>query len=60
MTRISIINLEYKVELKLACCVDSILAQTFIDFDMILVDDGSLDRNGVILDRIARIAKRRF
>lgn len=41
---ISIIVPVYKVEKYLDRCVRSILAQTFTDFELILVDDGSPDR----------------
>ena len=40
---ISIIVPVYKVETYLNECIDSILAQTFTDFELILVDDGSPD-----------------
>ena len=40
---ISIIVPVYKVEKYLNECIDSILAQTFKDFELILVDDGSPD-----------------
>ncbi len=40
----------YKVEEYLKRCVDSILAQTFTDFEVILVDDGSPDRCPEICD----------
>lgn len=54
MSRISIIVPVYKVEPYLRRCVDSILAQTFKDFELILVDDGSPDRCGEICDEYAR------
>ena len=41
MPEISVIVPVYKVQQYLQQCVDSILAQTFEDFDLILVDDGS-------------------
>ena len=41
----------YKVEAYLPRCVDSILAQSFPDFEVILVDDGSPDRCGELCDR---------
>lgn len=44
MSEISIIVPVYKVERYLDRCVRSILAQTFTDFELILVDDGSPDR----------------
>ena len=40
---ISIIVPVYQVEKYLNECIDSILAQTFTDFELILVDDGSPD-----------------
>ena len=43
---LSIIVPVYKVENYLSRCVDSILAQTVSDFELILVDDGSPDRCG--------------
>lgn len=44
MPEISIIVPVYKVEQYLDRCVNSILNQTFTDFELILVDDGSPDR----------------
>ena len=43
MPKISVIVPVYKVEQYLDRCVESILAQTFTDFELILVDDGSPD-----------------
>ena len=40
---ISVIVPVYNVAPYLAACLDSILAQTFCDFELILVDDGSTD-----------------
>ena len=53
MARISIIVPVYKVEKYIHRCVDSILNQTFRDFELILVDDGSPDSCGVICDEYA-------
>lgn len=50
MAQISVIVPIYKVEQYLRPCVDSILAQTFTDFELILVDDGSPDNCGAICD----------
>ncbi len=47
---ISIIVPVYRVEAYLGKCIDSILAQTMRDFELILVDDGSPDRCGAICD----------
>lgn len=50
MPKISVIVPIYKVEKYLCRCVDSILNQTFTDFELILVDDGSPDNCGKICD----------
>lgn len=50
---ISIIVPVYRVEPYLRRCVDSILGQTFQDFELILVDDGSPDKCGDICDEYA-------
>lgn len=53
MPQISVIVPVYNVEKYISRCIDSILAQTFSDFELILVDDGSPDRCGVICDEYA-------
>lgn len=53
MPNISVIVPVYKVEAYLRCCVDSILAQSYQDFELILVDDGSPDNCGTICDGYA-------
>lgn len=50
MSIISIIVPVYKVEKYLDRCVESILGQSFTDFELILVDDGSPDRCGAMCD----------
>lgn len=52
--KISVIVPVYKAEAYLHRCVDSILAQTFQDFEVLLVDDGSPDRSGEICEEYAR------
>ncbi|MDE7430170.1 MAG: glycosyltransferase, partial [Lachnospiraceae bacterium] len=51
---LSIIVPVYNVEPYLACCLDSILAQTFTDFEVLLIDDGSTDASGTICDDYAK------
>lgn len=51
MPEFSIIVPIYKVEKYLAICVDSIIGQSFCDFELILVDDGSPDTCGEICDK---------
>lgn len=50
----SIIVPIFKVEKYIRECVDSILAQTFPDFELILVDDGSPDGSAAICDEYAK------
>ena len=51
--KISVIVPVYKVEKYLPECIESVLAQTFEDFEMILVEDGSPDNSGAICDAYA-------
>jgi len=50
MPEISVIVPVYKVEKFLHRCIDSILCQSFENFELILVDDGSPDHCGAICD----------
>lgn len=52
--KFSVILPVYKVEKYLHACVDSILGQTFIDFEVILVDDGSPDSCPQICDEYSQ------
>ncbi len=54
MPEISVIVPVYQVEPYLCRCVDSILSQTFRDFELILVNDGSPDNCGAICEEYAR------
>ncbi|MGM9741747.1 MAG: glycosyltransferase family 2 protein [Candidatus Cryptobacteroides sp.] len=51
--KISVIVPVYNAESTIRRCVDSILAQTFTDFECLLIDDGSKDRSGAICDEYA-------
>lgn len=51
--KISVIVPVYKAEGFLHGCIDSILSQTFKDFELLLVDDGSPDGSGAICDAYA-------
>ncbi|HIY15958.1 MAG TPA: glycosyltransferase [Candidatus Intestinimonas stercorigallinarum] len=53
MPKISIIVPVYKAENVLAKCVDSVLAQDFSDWELLLVDDGSPDGSGALCDDYA-------
>lgn len=48
--KVSIIVPVYKVEDYLSNCVESILAQTFTDWELLLIDDGSPDGSGILCD----------
>ena len=48
----------YNAEKYLCQCIDSILAQTFADFELLLIDDGSKDNSGAICDEYAEKDKR--
>lgn len=53
MPKISVIIPVYKCECDLSRCIESVLAQTFTDWECVLVDDGSPDGSGIICDNYA-------
>lgn len=58
MLRLSIIVPVYNTEQYLARCVESILSQSFADYELLLIDDGSTDGSGAICDEYAEKDKR--
>ena len=53
MAEVSMIVPVYQVEKYIAQCIESVLNQTFQDFELILIDDGSKDTSGIICDSYA-------
>lgn len=51
--KLSVIVPVYNAERYLSRCIDSILMQTYKDFELILVNDGSKDGSGAMCDSIA-------
>lgn len=54
MIKVSVVIPVYNVEEYLCRCVDSVLAQTLSDLEIILVDDGSPDQSPAICDEYAQ------
>lgn len=50
---VSVIVPVYNVEKYLSQCVKSILSQTYKNFELLLIDDGSTDNSGIICDKFA-------
>ena len=55
---ISVIVPVYKSEKTLQRCVDSLLAQTYKDFEILLVVDGPPDNSGVLCEKLAKTDSR--
>ena len=58
MCKVSIIVPIYKVEQYLESCLESIRNQTFADYEVIMVDDGSPDGSAEICRRYAEMDSR--
>lgn len=56
--KVSIIVPVYNAEEFLPRCIDSILKQTYVDWELLLIDDGSLDASGKVCDDYAKIDPR--
>lgn len=54
MSKISIIVPVYNVEQYLARCVESLIAQTYKNVEIVLVDDGSTDSSGDIANELSK------
>lgn len=58
MLKFSVIVPVYNVSKYINCCVQSILNQTYTNFELILVDDGATDDSGIICDKYASLDPR--
>lgn len=58
--KISIIVPVYNIEEYISRCLESIVAQTYEDLEIIVIDDGSYDRSGEICDMFAKVDDRVF
>lgn len=56
--RFSVIVPAYQVQAYLHACLESVLAQSYPDFEVIVVDDGSPDACGTIADEFAALDPR--
>lgn len=56
--KLSIITPVYNTEKYIPACIDSVISQSFSDFEFLLIDDGSDDDSGAICDEYARIDSR--
>ncbi len=54
---VSVIVPVYNSEQSLSACIQSVVSQTYVDFEIILIDDGSADRSGQLCDEWQDICK---
>lgn len=53
-SKISILLPVYNAESELACCIESVLGQTYKNWELIIIDDGSTDNSGAICEKFAQ------
>ena len=58
MSKVSVVVSVYNVEAYIGRCIDSIIGQTLKDIEIILIDDGSTDKSGVICDSYKQVDNR--
>lgn len=58
MYKLSVIIPVYNAEVYLKECIDSVLNQSFKDFELLLINDGSTDNSGTLCDQYATVDKR--
>lgn len=58
MDKISVIVTAYNIEMYLEKCIESICNQTYKDIEIVLVDDGSIDKTAKICDEFAILDNR--
>ena len=52
--RFSVIVPVYNVEKYITRCVESLTGQSFQDYEILLIDDGSTDKSGILCDEIEK------
>ena len=58
MPLLSVIVPVYNTETYLPSCIESILSQSFTDFEVLLIDDGSTDGSSAVCERFAKVDSR--
>ena len=55
---ISILTSVYNTEKYIGLCIESVLNQSFINYEFIIIDDGSTDKTAKIIENFANLDKR--